>query len=234
MASENTAVENYYDCSYQKWQLGMNKFAAKAKAPYFAPFVKSHFKCAEFGASSGNILSAIPCTQKVAIEINDCARKWGETNLGLEYVARAEELLESGSEGTFDFVFTSSVLEHVECPICEVRKIFRLLKPGGVFYCQVPGMAISSMVWKPNDVNNHLQIFGALEAGNMLVGAGFQVQEAECTTEITAWPFVDPDRFDEVVKDGGFKAFQQLAREEGERAGNRLSTTNCIGRKPSP
>ena len=56
-----TKAESHYDCTYQQWQLDMNVFGAKAKMHYFAPYVQPHLVCAEFGASSGNILAALPC-----------------------------------------------------------------------------------------------------------------------------------------------------------------------------
>ena len=67
------------------------------------------------------------------------------------------------ASNSFDTVITTSVLEHAECPICEVRGLLRILKPGGILMGTVSGMGSSSMVWKPNDMNNELQVFGALE-----------------------------------------------------------------------
>lgn len=44
-------------------------------------------------------------------------------------------------DGTFDGVFSHSVLEHVRDPFRCSREILRVLKPGGRLYCQVPFLA---------------------------------------------------------------------------------------------
>ena len=219
---ERTAVEKHYNCEYQEWQLEMNKFGALAKVRYFRPYLKPNYRCAEFGASSGNILAAMPCASKVGIEINPCARKFGEENLNLTYVERASQL----KSNSLDLVYTTAVLEHVECPICEVREIFRVLRSGGVFIAQVPGMAPSSMKFTPGTIDNELQLFGALEMGNILVGAGFDVDPTECTTEITQWPSNYEKVFDELGEEG----FHTASLRWGETH-DRLATTTCVGLK---
>ena len=218
-----STVETYYNCEYQQWQLNMNRFGAKAKMRFFRPFVKPNFECAEFGASSGNILAAMPCASKVGIEINPCARKWGEENLNLTYVERASQL----KSNSLDLVYTAAVLEHVECPICEVREIFRLLKPGRVFIAQVPGMAPSSMKFTPDSIDNELQMFGALEMGNILVGAGFKVIPTECATDVIQWPTNYETLFEELGEEGFYEASLRWGESH-----DRLATTTCVGRKP--
>jgi SAM-dependent methyltransferase len=52
------------------------------------------------------------------------------------YVARAESIPEKSD--FFSLAISQEVLEHVECPELAVREIYRVLKPGGVFYCQIP------------------------------------------------------------------------------------------------
>ena len=84
----------------------------------------------------------------------------------------------------------------MECPTCEVRGLLRILKPGGVFVGTVPGMAPSSMVWKPNDENNELQMFGAVEFGNMVEGAGFVLEK--CWSDVPQWPAEFMKLFDRV------------------------------------
>jgi Methylase involved in ubiquinone/menaquinone biosynthesis len=200
----------------------MNQFGAKAKLPYFRPHVTPSSVCAEFGASSGNILGALNCAHKVGIELNACARDWGSKNLGLAYVERTSEL----RSDSFDFVYTTSVLEHVECPLCEIREIYRVLHKGGIFVAQVPGMAPPSMKFKSNDINKHLQVFGALELGNTLVGAGFTVTPANCSSEVTQWPVDYERKFEEL----GEKGFQEASREWA-KTHDKLVTTTCVAEK---
>ena len=201
----------------------MNKFGAKVKMRHFAPYVKPHFKCAEFGSSSGNIIAAMPCREKIGIEVNTCGRKWGKENLNLTSVDRISKL-ESNS---FDMVITTSVLEHVECPICEVRGILRILKPGGVFVGMAPGMAPTSMTYQPEDINNELQMFGAMELGNIVKGAGFTVNK--CWSDVTQWM----PGFQDIYNKVGDDEFHRQAKAYGSTH-DRLVNTGCVAYKPFP
>lgn len=52
------------------------------------------------------------------------------------YVARAESIPEK--DNFFDLVITQEVLEHVQDPFKAMNEIFRVLKPNGILYCQLP------------------------------------------------------------------------------------------------
>lgn len=41
-------------------------------------------------------------------------------------------------DNSFDFVYSSHVLEHIEDRKLAISEIFRVLKPGGIFFCAVP------------------------------------------------------------------------------------------------
>ncbi len=53
---------------------------------------------------------------------------------------------------TFDYVYSTSVIEHVTYPIQVLREIHRVLKPGGRFYIAFP----NSFVWK----ETHTGLYG--------------------------------------------------------------------------
>lgn len=52
------------------------------------------------------------------------------------YVSKAEEIPEESN--FFSLAISQEVLEHVENPNLAVKEIYRVLKKGGKFYCQVP------------------------------------------------------------------------------------------------
>jgi SAM-dependent methyltransferase len=52
------------------------------------------------------------------------------------YVAKAESIPEKSD--FFNLAISQEVLEHVENPELAVREIYRVLKVGGIFYCQLP------------------------------------------------------------------------------------------------
>lgn len=119
---EKTGNEKYYDQKYQTWQLGMNQFGALYKKRYWRDYINetgSALSCAEFGASSGHILNSMPCRRRVGIELNDAARAYAQEELHLEMVMRTSQLFSRNTNNLFDFVLTTSVLEHVYVP-CDV------------------------------------------------------------------------------------------------------------------
>jgi SAM-dependent methyltransferase len=219
----STSNEKYYDASYQKWQLSSNKFGALYKKRYWRDFLKDHFSCAEFGSSSGYILHSMPCANKIGIEVNNAAREYSVKELGLKAVARTAAIRSE----TMDFVFTTSVLEHVECPVCELKEIYRILKPGGTLSATVPGMKPASMQWHDNDVNFEFQMFGALELGNLLKAAGFSVDKDLCFSELTQWP----PNFEALFAKIGLDAFIEESKKYAQAHEDKYITTWCVGTK---
>jgi SAM-dependent methyltransferase len=66
---------------------------------------------------------------------------------GLIYVQHSEltfrlcDFVKEGipfSDGLFDLVYCSHVLEHIENPIMLLREIYRVLRKGGILYCEAP------------------------------------------------------------------------------------------------
>lgn len=206
-----------------KWQQPLNKMGALYKKRYWRDFVADDMACAEFGCSMGSILHSMPCREKVGIELNDAARNYAHYELKLDVVRGTSEVPSSSQ----DFVLSTSVLEHAECPICELRQLHRILKPGGIISVTVPGMAPRSMTWKAGDVNFEFQMFGALELGNLLTAAGFNIRDPKgCFSEITQWPPNTEDIFEK----RGLDALIEEAREYG-RTHDNLVTTWCVAYK---
>jgi len=58
------------------------------------------------------------------------------TGENIYYVAKAESIPEK--DDFFSLAISQEVIEHVADPNLAVREIFRVLKKGGKFYCQVP------------------------------------------------------------------------------------------------
>ena len=92
-------------------------------------------------------------------------------------------------DGTVDWVFCSHVLEHIpELELC-VDEIFRMLKPGGTAWIQVPfeaGRAHSRRIdIDPLRAHAHAWQF-APDFGNLLVRPGWSVTEVVAADEVSA------------------------------------------------
>ena len=67
-------------------------------------------------------------------------------------------------EGFFDAITCFHVLEHIHQPLTSVKKVLRLLKPGGIFVVEVPNIAslgfkVFKKNWYPLDIPVHLNHF---------------------------------------------------------------------------
>jgi 2-polyprenyl-3-methyl-5-hydroxy-6-metoxy-1,4-benzoquinol methylase len=68
------------------------------------------------------------------VDISAAATEFGRTTWDLNLHTGT---LESAGydDDTFDVIFSNATLEHVELPLSTLREISRVLRPGGIFYC---------------------------------------------------------------------------------------------------
>ncbi|MBD2091920.1 glycosyltransferase [Microcoleus sp. FACHB-1515] len=101
------------------------------------------------------------------------------------------------ADDSFDVIFCSHVLEHVPDDGRAMRELFRVLKPGGWAFLQVP-IDISreqtfedDAIISPEDRDrffwqfDHVRLYG-LDYGDRLAAAGFQVKIEDFTAEVGA------------------------------------------------
>lgn len=80
-------------------------------------------------------------------------------------------------DGTFDFLISSDVLEHINQDQSALREWYRVLKPGGVALLLVPAF---QFLWSDHDVvNNHFRRYAKPELLMKMKQAGFTV--ARCS-----------------------------------------------------
>jgi SAM-dependent methyltransferase len=92
----------------------------------------------------------------------------------VDVVADAERLTESFPEASFDYVISASMLEHTPHPWRVVEQVFKVIRPGGVFYLCVPWMF--PLHAEPNDYWR----FSAPCLKGLIADAGFIELESGC------------------------------------------------------
>lgn len=192
--------EEIYDEKYWAWQANMNKFGAAIKGDVIKHLIKSNKDkppqtILEFGCSGGYILDAMPVAQKYGVEINPSSRAFAKKNFPKiqEVFPRPEDIPQSLQ---FDVIYTTSVLEHVDCPLCELRKLKEKLKPTGML---VVGLKNDGADMKQtfanygNEPNHHIYTWNPLLLANLLDSAGYKV--CNSVGEFSAWHAIDVSKY---------------------------------------
>lgn len=154
----------------------------RINARKFAPYVTAEHAVLDFGCGSGTLLYHLPARQKVGVEINPAARE-AATQLGIDVHASLAEL----PDHAFDRVISNHALEHVRDPYTILLELFNKLISGGQIILFLPlDDWRTQRVAQPNDINRHLYTWTPLLLGNLLMEAGFRVDQARVYTH--AWP----------------------------------------------
>jgi SAM-dependent methyltransferase len=89
------------------------------------------------------------------------------------------------ADNTFDCVFTSEVLEHIQDDVSAISELHRVLKPGGSLGVTVPSWWPEKINWMlsdeyhaPKSVGGHVRIYSATELKAKLRSAGLEVTDS--------------------------------------------------------
>lgn len=193
--SKRSENEKYYGKGYFTWQIGYNRFGAawkgdiiralfprgKKPLPVAPSSSKSKSKLMynmsviEFGCSGGYIIGGLPVTSKSGVEINPASLQHANENqLNLSTYLRIADI-PPGT--TYDMVYSTSVIEHVDCPLCEVRQLKDLISPttGRLVIGIKNDGAAPKQHWTRDDVNHHIYTWNELLLGNLMTSAGLYV-----------------------------------------------------------
>jgi SAM-dependent methyltransferase len=83
-------------------------------------------------------------------------------------------------EGSFDVVYSSHTIEHLNDPSPWIKEVFRVLAPGGFFICITPNAAslqrlLFGSSWR-SVIYDHLYLFSKKTLIGLASGAGFRVR----------------------------------------------------------
>lgn len=151
---------NYHDTFYPERILGEQKLLFLHRMEMLERLGgKRNGKVLDIGSGKGMFLEAAMergwhC---VGQEFSDDAAEAVKNRLGVEMII-CSEIAEAGfPPESFDIVNLNHVLEHLYEPVKIVNEIYRILKPGGLFYCEVPRQS--------NSLNILSNLFGKKDFG---------------------------------------------------------------------
>lgn len=191
--------ERLYDLNYWRYQESMNKFGAAYKGDILRFIIASLPEKAEsvleFGCSGGYIVNSLPIPNKYGVEINPASRQYAKDSFpNISEVYFRVEDIPAGLK--FDVIYTTSVLEHVDCPLCELRKLKPKLKPAGIMIVAVKNDGIDpsqTFESKPADPNHHIYTWNSLLLANLLDSAGYHV--CHVNSQFDAWHTINVDAY---------------------------------------
>lgn len=192
---ERVATEFYND-DYLTWQKPLNIFGARVKGDLLHTFLGNDINSVlEFGCSAGHILAGLrgSISKKSCVEINEAARKYAtrEHDKQLNVFANTKSAKENGVLA--DFIYSTSVLEHCECPLCELQNLKTVLQPAkGILLIGIrnDGTDLKQTFHNLNtDRNNHLYTWNELLLSNLIKAAGFHVCNTRGQYEAWVPPF---------------------------------------------
>ena len=163
----------YYDSKYFEYQKKAGEIGGIYNQKIFRDFIHEDDVVVDFGCGGGYLLKNLNCKRKIGIEINSTAKVVAEEN-GIEVYTSSSDLPSDFA----DVIISNHVLEHTECPLNELKGLFRILRKGGEFVIIVPCESIK-WKYKRNEPDHHLYTWSPMCIGNLLTAAGFKVIESK-------------------------------------------------------
>ncbi len=151
-------------------------------ASKFQPYVGAAASVLDFGCGSGENLAELRCGSKVGVEANPAS---------LAYLSsrqiRGFDRLSDVPTSSIDVVISHHALEHCLTPYEELVQMRRVLRPTGRLVLILPiDDWRTQKTFNAKDINHHLYTWSPLLIGNLVLEAGFSLEEAVVLTY--QWP----------------------------------------------
>jgi 2-polyprenyl-3-methyl-5-hydroxy-6-metoxy-1,4-benzoquinol methylase len=165
--------------------VNQKKLQAESKCEYImnminAKYISSNDRFLDIGCAAGFFLSA---TQKrgfksYGIEISKEGSNFAKEKFGINILADDLLNLSREYEEYFDFISMFHVLEHLNDPNMYLKKIYRILKPGGHLIIEVPNIKSIDRFFSINLIRTlqppqHLYVFDYNNLSKILKENGF-------------------------------------------------------------
>jgi 2-polyprenyl-3-methyl-5-hydroxy-6-metoxy-1,4-benzoquinol methylase len=154
-------------------------------------------KVLDVGCGAGNTVAWLRSIRNVTwaggVEIHPDAAAEARCKLDTVYTTGVEDLELPLAEGSLDLILCLDILEHLVDPWMVVKRLYRLLRPGGTLIASLPNVRNKRVVfpllfkgsWKYRDFGvldrTHLRFFTRKSAIDMLTSAGFSIDGIEVT-----------------------------------------------------
>jgi 2-polyprenyl-3-methyl-5-hydroxy-6-metoxy-1,4-benzoquinol methylase len=154
-------------------------------------------KVLDVGCGAGNTVAWLRSIRNVTwaggVEIHPDAAAEARCKLDTVYTTGVEDLELPLAEGSLDLILCLDILEHLVDPWMVVKRLYRLLRPGGTLIASLPNVRNKRVVfpllfkgsWKYRDFGvldrTHLRFFTRQSAIDMLTSAGFSIDGIEVT-----------------------------------------------------
>lgn len=113
---------------------------------------------------------------------------------GLEVRVGTIDMLEKET-ACFDAITLSHVIEHVHAPLEVMKRVHRLLKPGGIVYIETPniessGARVFGKNWRGLETPRHLVLFNVGSLQKLLDQAGFRLITLKRRADVKPWMYL--------------------------------------------
>ena len=176
----------HYDEKYLDWQRGKGLRKAAAHDWTALLGVQKGDVVLDFGAGTGAILSSLTAAERrIAVEYSPAARRYMQTHDNtLETYQYPEEV----PAESVDLVYSTSVIEHVECPVQELRALRMALRDGGRVAIGIKNEGMELWrAWRSDNRDNHLYTWNSMLLGNLLRAAGFVVDRIQSQPPVSQY-----------------------------------------------
>ncbi len=178
-ADAGATAAGHYDEAYFAWQATLGLKKARERPWWKFIGAGPNDTVADLGAGTGAILSTMSrrVARTIAIEYSDHARKYMAAHSPEIGLYKYPEDLD---DATVDVLLSTSVIEHLECPVAELRALRPKLVPGGRVVIGVKNEGVELWrEWRDTNRDNHLYTWNSVLLANTVRAAGFVVDSIE-------------------------------------------------------
>lgn len=217
-ATQYEKATDHYDEAYFLDQTRHGLLRGKANAWKFSPFTGDAEKILDFGCGDGALLHVLG--GKYGVEVNPSSACEARKR-DLVVVSGLDDL----NDIVFDVVISNHCFEHLENPFEELRKIRKILRPGGTLVIVVPCHR-ADFPYAEADRDYHLYSWSPANLGNLVKLAGFEIL---CCKELKhRWP----PKWPIIIEKFGLTTFHNLSLIWA-RLNTQSSQVRCVARAPN-